>query len=350
MLQTRQPRQMAVYSAYAVAGGSIAITLILRHFGITFAVAANTLLSWDYGNAIAALVAVGGYLLENMSTRKAQRQEKQMERVEAQSHELLVPVTVQFQGLWILAVHSFVDKQSEQFIDKPEHKETKRRYEMMSDTTLRKASMFERPFMLNSSLTSPMLMDIMTVPDTMCWRIASKTELPKFLHDEIAKSDRESDLWNDYEMFIRHTFLPLVTNIADIVHEHGHLMEPVPASRLREMYGKESNGYGMRWEISPRSFFYSFWLTYSMSWNELIAKWDDGNKKDIRPYVNFPCGLMPFNVEAQSIVAKVEQELIGMSQMHGHGDRKDSADMASTPSKHLGEKFGSRRSCDVANK
>ena len=273
-----------------------------------------------------------------------------MERVEAQSHQLLVPVTVQFQGMWLLAVHSFVDKQSRQFIDEPEHKDTKRRFEMTSENFLAKASFFHRPFMLNNSLTSPMLMEVMTAPETMRWRIASRTELPKFLHDEIVKSDRESDLWKDYELFIRHTFLPLVTNIADIVHEHGHLMEPVPASRLREMYGTDGNGYGQRWEISPRSFFYSFWLAYSMSWNELIAKWDDGNKKDIRPYVNFPVGLMAFNVESQSIVAKVEQELIGMSQMHGHGNREDSAEMGSTPIKNLSEKIGSRRSWDIEKK
>ena len=303
-------------------------------------VAANVILSWDYGNAIAALVAVGGYFLENMSTRKAQQLEKQMERVQAQSHELLVPVTVQFQSLWTVAVHSFVDKQSEQFIDKPEYKETKRRFEMMSENLFAKASFLQKPFMLNNSLTFSMLADNIIVPDTMCWLIASKIELPKFLHDEIAKSDRESDLWKDYEMFIRHTFLPLVTNIADIVNEHGHLMETVPPSRLRQMYGTEGNGYGQTWDISPRPFFYSFWLAYSTSWNELIAKWDDGNKKDMRPYVNFPVGLLAFNIEAQGVVAKVEQKLIGMSQMHGSVGDRLRAEMGSKPSKNLRETIG----------
>jgi len=46
--------------------------------------------------------------------------------------------------------------------------------------------------------------------------------------------------------------------------------------------------------------------------------WDDGLFDEIRPSVDFPIGIMWFNIEAQSIVARVEQNLIGASQMHGH--------------------------------
>ena len=53
----------------------------------------NKIKSYDYGNAIAVLLGVGGYLLENYFQRKTAREEKQMDRVEQQSHKLLVPVT-----------------------------------------------------------------------------------------------------------------------------------------------------------------------------------------------------------------------------------------------------------------
>jgi len=52
--------------------------------------------------------------------------------------------------------------------------------------------------------------------------------------------------------------------------------------------------------------------------------WDEGMKDEIRPNVDFPVGIMNFNVEAQSIVAKTEQKLIGMSQMHGHSGKRPS--------------------------
>ena len=56
----------------------------------------NQIKSYDYGNAIAVLLGVGGYLLENYFQRKTAREEKQMDRVEQQSHKLLVPVTSKF--------------------------------------------------------------------------------------------------------------------------------------------------------------------------------------------------------------------------------------------------------------
>ena len=47
-------------------------------------------------------------------------------------------------------------------------------------------------------------------------------------------------------------------------------------------------------------------------------------REEIRPNVDFPVGIMNFNVEAQSIVAKTEQALIGMSQMHGYSGKRPS--------------------------
>jgi hypothetical protein len=64
--------------------------------------------------------------------------------------------------------------------------------------------------------------------------------------------------------------------------------------------------------------FYSIFLAYARSWQELLAMWDDGFYGDIRPSVDFHIGVLPFNIEAQSIVARAEHDLIGVSQMHGH--------------------------------
>ena len=60
--------------------------------------------SIDYGNAIAALVAVGGYLLEHWISRKASKLEKQMERVEAQSHQFLVPGEIRDVNCFFFAI------------------------------------------------------------------------------------------------------------------------------------------------------------------------------------------------------------------------------------------------------
>ena len=83
---------------YALIGMPIA-TLLISHqyYGYlsnAYIIAIiNQIKTYDYGNAIAVLLGVGGYLLENYFQRKTAREEKQMDRVEQQSHKLLVPVT-----------------------------------------------------------------------------------------------------------------------------------------------------------------------------------------------------------------------------------------------------------------
>ncbi|KAL7546337.1 hypothetical protein ACHAWF_009672 [Thalassiosira exigua] len=106
--------------------------------------------------------------------------------------------------------------------------------------------------------------------------------------------------------------------IGEIIDEHGHLMEPVTGARLKEIFKTEGNGYGIKWTIAPRMWFYSYTLAYVDSWKELLSKWDAGNYDEIRPSVDFPTGLLRFNIEMQEIVAKVEQSLIGTSQFYGH--------------------------------
>ena len=51
-------------------------------------------------------------------------------------------------------------------------------------------------------------------------------------------------------------------------------------------------------------------------------------REEMRPNVDFPVGIMNFNVEAQSLVANAEQALIGMSQMHGYSGKRPSVAQA----------------------
>ena len=152
--------------------------------------------------------------------------------------------------------------------------------------------------------------------------ITSPQELPNPLHYALQKLSEEekptSYLWKSYELFIRNEFVPTVNTIASIIEEHGNIMEPVPPPRLQEIYGQTSNGYGQTWNISPRMWFYSMWLSYSKSWDSILHLWDNGIYTRIRPTVPFPCGILFFNIEAQSIVANAEKKLIGISQMHGY--------------------------------
>ena len=153
--------------------------------------------------------------------------------------------------------------------------------------------------------------------------ITSPQELPNPLHYALSQLTEEekattSYLWKSYELFIRNEFVPTVKTIATIIEEHGNIMEPVPPARLQEIYGQTSNGYGQTWNISPRMWFYSMWLSYSKSWDSVLQLWDNGIYTRIRPTVPFPCGILFFNIEAQSIVANAEKKLIGISQMHGY--------------------------------
>jgi hypothetical protein len=63
----------------------------------------------DWGNFLAALVAVGGYLLDAWNNRRYRQLEAQMERVSSQSRNLLVPVTLQCHS-FRFATLQFVDR------------------------------------------------------------------------------------------------------------------------------------------------------------------------------------------------------------------------------------------------
>ena len=225
---------------------------------------------------------------------------------------------------------NFIDNHVGDLMSEAEHKEVFDKYEKMNQAL---PSHLEKPSSLNNPISFVMILDTLfadrivggvdsdgktTSSVKKVPLVTSKRELPLVLHNEIQQSDRDSRLWKSYEAFIRCSFIPGIQKIADIIDEHGHLMEPISPDKLTQMFGRKGNGYGQTWSDAPRMWFYSYFLAYAKSWSELLAMWDDGCKDRIRPSVDFPAGLMPFNVEAQSIVAKVEEELIGMSQMHGY--------------------------------
>jgi len=277
--------------------------------------------SYDFGNVIAIFVAVVGYLVEHWFARKESQIEKQRERVEAQSHKLLVPISVQFHAMWWGSVLGFVDKHLGDMLAKEEHWDVLDHYresvrKMASNPFTDAATSLNRPesiFMLFEVMFDRVGNEVKLKQP----RVSSKHELPLALHEEIKRCDRSSKLWKSYEAFIRHSFVPAVEAIATLIDKNGHLMEPVPPARLRELFGTEGNGYGLNWTTGLRTWFYSYFLAYSKSWREILAAWDGGNHDEMRPSVDFPVGIMMFNVEAQSIVADAEQRLLGMSQMRG---------------------------------
>jgi len=277
--------------------------------------------TYDLGNVIAAAVAVGGYLIEHWISRKASQNEKQMERVEAQSHQLLVPVTMHWHNLYMTLL-TFIDRHIDSIEIKEGDKEEMDRCQNWLKT-INEYPILEMPSRLNNPVSFAMIIDLMRqkLPKSgkaKISRVTSKHELPLILHNAIQHCDRKSKLWKSYEAFVRYSFVPAVQRIADIIDENGHLMEPVGSKRLTELFGTEGNGYGLKWKLLPRMWFYSTFLSYAESWQELLSMWDDGVYDEIRPSADFPVGIMAFNVEAQSIVAEAERDLIGVSQMHGH--------------------------------
>lgn len=291
-----------------------------------FAIWWTWILQHDLGNALAALVAVAGYMVEHKNSRRLRQLEAQIDRVLSQSHELLVPITTQMQALCLGSIRHFVDAHFDdaKHLIVSEYGDAQLSEKLLSQFS--ELAWFNVP----TEVRHPASFLFWRV-DVMCHNgkieksalgltpaISSPTELPAFLHRAIQECDKpNSRLWKSYEAFVRCELLPAVDRIAEIIDRSGHLMEPVSPARLTELFGKDGTGCGLKWSRAPRMFFYSMWLAYARSWHTLIRKWDDGILDDIRPFAWFPCGLLFFNIEAQTLVAQIEKDLVGFSQMHG---------------------------------
>jgi hypothetical protein len=312
---------------YAAIGVPLVLILAVRNLSNTTYLAWQFLLQSDMGNAIAALVAVGGYLLDAWNTRKAQLLEAQMQRVQAQSQKLLVPVTTQLHSIH-MSLLQFVDHQLtdemttslSEYLSEPKSKQLLNSVILTSPTALQNplsGVLLWREVWLKEERSaenpSPIL-DFPFAPNATVPR-----ELPRVFNQALQDCDRPNDtLWKSYELFVRHELVPAVDRIAEIIDENGHLMEPVPCSKLKQIFDSEHTGVGYVWSVAPRMWLYSVWLAYARSWHTLLARWDGEDYSQIRPGADFPLGLLFFNIEAQTIVAEGEKKLVGMSQMHGH--------------------------------
>ena len=332
---------------YGAVGISLALAVALPPFSRALSIVLATVLSTDLGNALAAVVAVGGYMFEHWNARRAQQLDAQMNRVSDQSHKFLVPVTMQFHSIVTCSIMHFVDKHLATVLETNtglSDKERLERAELYAPDTVRKQFLNRSGTAIPTNLQNPataymVIIECMLTQrqndkqdldragmssSLLVPRISLPRELPPLIHEAVlaampVEGKAASPLWSSYECFIRYEFVPGVERIAEIIDESGDLMEPVPSDRLEEVFGRDDNGYGQVWKTMPRMWFYSFWLAYARAWRGVVHMWDDGVYSQMRPNIDFPAGLLFFNVEGQSIVAKVEKEIVGMSQMHGHG-------------------------------
>ena len=312
---------------------SPAILLLLPfwRYGITLKLIWDTLLAQDLGNILAALIAVGGYALDNYNARMHRQHEALMDRVTNQSHQFLIPITEQFHALWLGNLCFFVDSQIDEYYGPKEKQD--QLAAAVGDFYVKLPFLARPTSMHNPASLALLAADMMGFEEgsmasapvdlsSLMKREAATMlprELPLFLHSALQTCERPSSkLWREYEIFIRHEFVPSVNRIAEIIHEHGDLMESVPAAKLEKMFGKEGTGYGQPWPCAPRMWFYAQWVAYARSWQSVLAQWDASHYDYIRPRCHFPIGLLRFNVEAQKIVDEVEKKLVGVSQMSGH--------------------------------
>jgi hypothetical protein len=216
----------------------------------------------DLGNVLAALVAVCGYMFEHWNTRKTQRRDAQIERVNGQSHKFLVPVTLQFHSIVLGSILHFVDNHLDEYDDKGRDDDPSK-----PDEEFLESGFFVRPTNLKHSRSHRVLITetILTEPPnnektdkrftkSLVPSISLPRELPPAMYDAVLKAmpstqDNEiSPLWHDYEQFVRFELVPGVQQIADMIEKYGDLMEPVPPERLNEIFGRPDNGHGQLWQ------------------------------------------------------------------------------------------------------
>jgi hypothetical protein len=148
--------------------------------------------------------------------------------------------------------------------------------------------------------------------------VAIPYELPESL-SEAVRDNPNSSLGAHYRQWIQHEWLPGVRDIAEIISQNGYLLEAIPVKDLELKFNQPpmSNGGNGNWHRTPRGMFMSMWLAYSRSWETVLAQWESGDFRMIRPTTGFPCGLYFFIVTGQDIVGTLQKELTGQSQMHG---------------------------------
>jgi hypothetical protein len=147
------------------------------------------------------------------------------------------------------------------------------------------------------------------------WPCAIPEELPPRLLAAI-RSDSSAPVAIDYRRFIVHEWLPGVKRIHDIIAENGHLLEAIPTDKLEKVFNEPPVG-NRNWNSTTRGMFFSMWIAYTRSWENVVDRWESGCFQEIRPSVAFPTGVYCFVILGQTTVGDIQKQLTGQSSMHG---------------------------------
>ena len=120
-----------------------------------------------------------------------------MERVEAQSHQLLVPVTMQLHRLLHGCILNFVDKHCEEILlEKDEYKDAFAKYTTRMKTweaDPKQISLYI-PTNYRNAVSFPWALEVIQDDDGVM-RVTHSHELPIILHNEIQKSMVENGIY-----------------------------------------------------------------------------------------------------------------------------------------------------------
>eukprot|EP00927_Polykrikos_kofoidii_P041037 TRINITY_DN3496_c0_g2_i2.p1 TRINITY_DN3496_c0_g2~~TRINITY_DN3496_c0_g2_i2.p1 ORF type:complete len:362 (-),score=47.57 TRINITY_DN3496_c0_g2_i2:143-1162(-) len=273
----------------------------------------------DLGTTAAALIGVSGYMVDARNARQGEIRAAHSERAANQMSKLLVPMNVCYHALMnglgdFLDANWFTDDNSPEESKEQEAKiksaegdgaiEEDKRYRCIEPSSLHWI-LHEEGGLHQLSLSGR---------KSACCRF----ELPRKMEAAI-RHDAESRLATNYRAFIRNIWMPGVRQIAEIVEEHSHLMEPVPLARLQQLFGPTAPN-GQCWGRTPRGYFFSLWINYARAWQSTLERWEKDDFLVLRPQAALPVGILLVCLEGQTVAGEMQKKLTGQSQMHGsHG-------------------------------
>jgi len=254
----------------------------------------------EWGTVLAAMTVVLGYVVDAYFKRQEERRSAYLSRIQGQMHELLVPVTTHLHAVF-LSILRFVDAHAE-----PHAK---------LDTSGHAWCWHEGGLLMRAKEAAKGS----RCEDGM-WRYVAETELPTEIYSAMdpccdgwtGSPPPGRRLFDKYCNWCRYEFVPMVQDVARIITEHNHYMEPVPPARLAEVFDK--GFFGNDWGKCPRGLPYSMWLAYARGWEAVLAAWDADDFTMLRPRMPMPTGLFRFNVEGQTRVGLAEAAIVGASQ------------------------------------
>lgn len=264
---------------------------------------------WDWGTVLAALIGIGGYIIDGHNKRQSERRQLQIDRAQKQMNQLLVPTNIAFHSL-LFCLYGFIDAHLDEInVDENTFSSDATPPPPMSDWS--SADQVMRGY----SSWWIRSKDGVWGSSTGKLPVAIPRELPESLMQAI-RAKANGPLAVQYRLWVQNEWLPGVQRIANIILQSGHLLEAIPVSQLIETFNEPPIGMG-NWKWTPRGMFFSMWLAYARAWETVVQQWQSGDFRVVRPTVGFPCGLAMYIVMSQTIVGDIEKELTGTSQMHG---------------------------------